>query len=125
MAGYKRVDRLNEEMQREIDAIIRNELGDPRISGMWSITRVDVTGDLRYAKGYISTLDDDHRKELLEALKGAAGFVRRELGKRMQIRYVPEILFQNDENIAYGVHIASVLKQVAKGEESDESVSGT
>ena len=119
MAGYKRVDRLNEEVQREVDQIIRNELNDPRISGMWSITRVEVTGDLRYAKVYISTLEDAHRKELLSALKGAAGMIRRELGRRMQIRYVPELLLINDENIAYGVHIASVLASVAKGEEKD------
>jgi ribosome-binding factor A len=62
-------------------------------------------------------LEDEKRKDLMAALKNAAGFVRRELGRRMQIRYIPEIQFVSDENIAYGVHIAQVLNQVAKGED--------
>lgn len=120
MAGYKRVDRLSEEIQREVDEIIRHDLRDPRIDGMWSITRAEVTGDLRYAKIYVSRLEDEKRTELLAALKHAAGMIRRELGRRMKIRYIPELLFISDENIAYGVHIAAVLKEVIKDEEREE-----
>ncbi|MBQ9326711.1 MAG: 30S ribosome-binding factor RbfA [Clostridia bacterium] len=120
MAGYKRVDRLSEEIQREVDEIIRHDLRDPRIDGMWSITRAEVTGDLRYAKIYVSCLEDEKRTELLAALKHAAGMIRRELGRRMKIRYIPELLFISDENIAYGVHIAAVLKEVIKDEEREE-----
>ena len=120
MAGYKRVDRLSEEIQREVDEIIRHDLRDPRIDGMWSITRAEVTGDLRYAKIYVSCLEDEKRTELLAALKHAAGMIRRELGRRMKIRYLPELLFISDENIAYGVHIAAVLKEVIKDEEREE-----
>ena len=115
--SYQRVDRLSEEVQKEVDDIIRHSLSDPRIDGTYSVTRVEVTRDLRYAKVYISVLEDEKRKDLMAALKNAAGFVRRELGRRMQIRYIPEIQFVSDENIAYGVHIAQVLNQVAKGED--------
>ena len=115
--SYQRVDRLSEEVQKEVDDIIRHSLSDPRIDGTYSVTRVEVTRDLRYAKVYVSVLEDEKRKDLMAALKNAAGFVRRELGRRMQIRYIPEIQFVSDENIAYGVHIAQGLNQVAKGED--------
>ena len=84
--SYQRIDRISEEVRREVDAIIRDELSDPRISGTFSVTRADVTGDLRYAKIYISVLEDDKRDGLMEALKNAKGYIRRALGKRRQIR---------------------------------------
>ena len=107
--SYQRIDRISEEVRREVDAIIREELHDPRISGTFSVTRAEVTGDLRYAKIYVSVLEDDLRDGLIEALKNAKGFIRRALGKRMIIRYTPELIFVSDRNIAYGVHIAKVL----------------
>ena len=109
--SYQRIDRISEEVRREVDAIIREELGDPRISGTFSITRAEVTGDLRYAKIYVSVLEDDRRDELMEALKKARGFIRHALGKRMIIRYTPELIFISDQNIEYGVHIAKVLAE--------------
>ena len=115
--SYQRIDRISEEVRREVDAIIREELGDPRISGTFSITRAEVTGDLRYAKIYVSVLEDDRRDELMEALKSAKGFIRRSLGKRMIIRYTPELTFVSDRNIAYGVHIAKVLADTMKPED--------
>ena len=69
--SYMRIDRISEEVRREVDAIIREELGDPRIGGTFSITRAEVTGDLRYAKIYVSVLEDDRRDDLMEALKSA------------------------------------------------------
>lgn len=114
MSSYQRIDRISEEVRREVDAIIREELGDPRIGGTFSITRAEVTGDLRYAKIYVSVLEDDRRDELLEALKSAKGFIRRSLGKRMIIRYSPELIFISDKNIEYGVHIAKVLADAVK-----------
>lgn len=116
--SYQRIDRISEEVRREVDEIIRDELGDPRISGTWSVTRAEVTGDLRYAKIYISVLEDEKRDGLMEALKKARGFIRRELGKRMTIRYTPELLFVSDRNIAYGVHIAQVLAETMGTEEN-------
>ena len=123
MNSYQRIDRISEEVRREVDAIIREELGDPRIGGTFSITRAEVTGDLRYAKIYVSVLEDDRREELLEALKSAKGFIRRSLGKRMSIRYSPELRFISDKNIEYGVHIAKVLADTIKPEKNaDEGV---
>jgi len=112
--SYQRIDRISEELRRELDEIIRGELGDPRIDGTWSITRAEVTGDLRYAKIYVSVLEDDRREGLLDALKNARGYLRRALGKRMVIRYTPELIFVNDKNIEYGVHIARVLADTMK-----------
>lgn len=114
--SYQRIDRISEEVRREVDAIIREELGDPRIGGTFSITRAEVTGDLRYAKIYVSVLEDDRREDLLEALKSAKGFIRRSLGKRMIIRYTPELIFISDKNIEYGVHIAKVLAETIRPE---------
>ena len=117
--SYQRIDRISEEVRREVDAIIREELGDPRIGGTFSITRAEVTGDLRYAKIYVSVLEDERRDDLMEALKSARGFIRRALGKRMIIRYTPELIFVSDRNIAYGVHIAKVLADTITSEDPD------
>ena len=100
-----------------MDAIIRDELSDPRIGGTFSVTRAEVTGDLRYAKIYISVLEDDKRDDLMAALKNAKGFIRRALGKRMIIRYTPELIFVSDKNIEYGVHIAKVLAETVGTED--------
>ena len=122
--SYQRIDRISEQVRREVDRIIREDLSDPRIQGTYSVTRADVTRDLRYAKIYVSILEEENRKPMMAALKKAAGFVRHQLGEQMIIRHAPEILFELDNNIEYGIHIASVLKQVQAeedaGEESDE-----
>ena len=113
---YQRIDRISEEVRREVDQIIRGELHDPRIDGTWAITRCEVTRDLRWAKIYVSVLEDERREPLMEALRGAAGYIRRALGKGLMLRYTPEIQFHSDSNIAYGVHIAQVLKEVGAAE---------
>ena len=118
--SYQRIDRISEEVRREVDAIIRDELHDPRISGTFSVTRADVTGDLRYAKIYISVFEDDKRDDLMAALKNAKGYIRRSLSKRMIIRYTPELTFVSDKNIEYGVHIAKVLADTLGTEESTD-----
>lgn len=119
--NFQRIDRISEEARRIIDQIIREDLKDPRISGTYSITRVDVTRDLSYAKVYVSVYEEDKKKDLIKALKGASGYIRRELGKRMVIRYSPELIFIEDNNIEYGVHIEDVLRRVNKSNENLES----
>ena len=101
-----RIGRINEEIQRELSDQLRR-LKDPRVSatGMVSITRVDTTGDLRYARIYVSTLDKARETEVLKGLKSAAGFLRRELGRALQLRYTPELQFIADDSIAHGAHI--------------------
>ena len=118
--SYQRIERISEEVRREVDRIIRDEVSDPRVTGTFSITRAEVTRDLRYAKIYVSVLEDDKREPLMKALRSAAGFVRHELGKQMVIRYAPEIQFVSDQNIAYGVHIAHVLAQAQKNQSENQ-----
>ena len=110
MANF-RIDRISEEVRHALDSIIR-EMNDPRISGTYCVTRADVTRDLRYAKVYISIMEDEKADGMMQALKKAAGFIRRELGYRAQLRYIPELIFVRDQNIAYGAHISQILRSV-------------
>ena len=125
MKEYQRIDRITEELRRELDAIIREEINDPRVDGTWSITRAEVTGDLRYAKVYVSVLEEEKRDKLMEALKNAKGYLRRALGRRMIIRSAPELIFVSDQNIEYGVHIAKVLAEtgISSRTEDEEETS--
>ena len=117
-----RIDMISEEVRREADRIIREDMHDPRLGGTYCITRAEVTRDLRYAKMYVSILEDDKAEGVIAALKSGAGFIRRELGHRLSLRYTPELLFVRDQNIAYGVHVAAVLRDIApKTEESDQN----
>lgn len=110
MAG-NRINRINDEIQKELSALFR-ELKDPRVSqGMVSITRVDTTADLRYAKIYVSALDKGQEKEILKGLKSASGYLRRELGHALQLRYTPELQFVGDDSIQHGAHILELLRQ--------------
>ena len=108
-----RIGRINEEIQRELASQLRR-LKDPRVSqvGMVSVTRVDTTGDLRYAKVFISVLDKSQEKDVLKGLKSAAGYLRHELGSRVDLRYTPELQFFIDDSIAYGAHILDMLNHV-------------
>lgn len=121
MASFDRIDRISQEAQKAIDAIIRDELNDPRIGGTWSIVRCEVTRDLRYCKVRISILEADRRKDMMSALTRAAGFVRRELGRRVDLRYVPEVIFELDTNIEYAARIDQMLKEAgSRGESNDD-----
>jgi len=105
-----RIGRINEEIQRELAALLRR-MKDPRLQkGMVSITAVDTTGDLRYAKVYVSCLNKEDEKETMRGLKSAAGYLRRELGTALDLRYTPELLFQVDDSIKQGAHILDVLR---------------
>ena len=114
-----RIGRINEEIQRELSEQLRR-LKDPRVSqtGMVSVTRVDTTGDLRYARVYISVLDKSQEKDVLKGLKSAAGFLRRELGRTLQLRYTPELQFLPDDSIQHGAHILEILRQVERQDEA-------
>ena len=113
-----RIGRINEEIQRELSEQLRR-LKDPRVSqtGMVSVTRVDTTGDLRYARVYISVLDKSQEKDVLKGLKSAAGFLRRELSRTLQLRYTPELQFLPDDSIQHGAHILEMLRDIERREE--------
>ena len=117
-----RIGRINEELQRELSDLIRS-LKDPRVQqSMVSVTKVEATGDLRYAKVYISVLDKDKAREVLKGLKSAGGFLRREIAGRLQLRYTPELVFVEDDSIAYGARMFDLLKSldIREDESHDE-----
>jgi ribosome-binding factor A len=116
--AYYRMNRISEEIRKEISDIIRTEVKDPRIAEMFTIVKTEVTGDLRYAKVYVSVLGtEEQSKSTLEGLKKAAGFIRRELGSRLDIRYTPELQFVLDHSIEYSVEISRKLNELRKEEE--------
>ena len=115
-----RIDMISEEIRLEADQIIREDMHDPRLGGTWCITRAEVTRDLRYAKMSVSILEDDKAEGVMAALKSGAGFIRRELTHRMKLRYTPELQFIHDRNIEYGVHVASLLRDIAPAAEDSE-----
>jgi len=104
-----RIGRINEEIQRELASLIPN-VKDPRVTGMISVTAVETTPDLRYAKVYVSVLDKASAKEVLKGLKSASGWLRRELGGALQLRYTPELSFVQDDSIDKGAHILEMLR---------------
>ena len=104
-----RIGRINEEIQRELASLIPN-VKDPRVTGMISVTAVDTTPDLRYAKIYISVLDKSDSAQVLKGLKSASGWLRRELGRALQLRYTPELTFVRDDSIGKGAHILDMLR---------------
>lgn len=123
MAKFKRIDRISEQIKKELSEVIRN-LKDPRIPLMTSVVAVDVTGDLRYAKAYISVMgDEETKREALNGLRSAAGYIRREIGSRVQLRTTPEFSFEADNSIEHGAHINELLHRVI-GPERGEAEGG-
>lgn len=112
----RRNSRLSGEMKKVISEVIRNEVKDPRLSTLVSVTDVYVTEDLKYAKVYISVYGDID--QTLEALKSAKGFIRKEVGSRIKMRITPELLFEKDESIEKGIYMSSLIDKVIKEEES-------
>ena len=110
-----RIGRINEEIQRELANLIRT-VKDPRVHGLVSITAVDTTSDLRYAKVYVSVLDRSDVNEVVRGLKSAGGYLRRELGRALSLRYTPELVFQADDSIDKGTHILKLLNDIERKE---------
>ena len=105
-----RIGRIHEEIQRELSGLMRS-LKDPRLqSGLLTITHVDTTPDLRYSRIFVSALDKSQEKEMLKGLKSAAGYLRRELGAALKLRYTPELQFVGDDSIQQGAHILEMLR---------------
>ena len=115
-----RISRINEDLQREISALIRT-LKDPRVQqSMVSVTKVEATGDLRWAKVYISVLDKEKSKETIKGLKSAGGFMRREIASRLHLRYTPELVFEEDQSMEYGARMFDLLRSLEIKEERHE-----
>ena len=119
----KRINRINEEIQKELSALLRT-VKDPRVQDtMISITRVETTPDLRYTKVYVSFLQEERVKDAMAGLKSAAGYLRRQLGHNLQLRYSPEIVWSEDDSITYGARMLKLINslEVKHDEDSDES----
>ena len=105
-----RIGRINEEIQRELSGLLRT-VKDPRVAdALLTITHVDTTSDLRYSRIYISAMDRTDEKDLMRGLKSASGYLRHELGQRLQLRYTPELTFVRDDSIDQGAHILDMLR---------------
>ena len=123
--SQQRIGRINEEIQKELSAKIRT-LKDPRVQdAMISITGVETTGDLRYAKVYISVLQKEKGKDVLKGLKSAGGFLRREIGSKLQLRYTPELVFELDDSIDKGAKMYALLNSLnIEKDRTDEESDG-
>ena len=123
-----RTARISEEIKRELSQMIREEVKDPRVKGLISVTDVETTNDIRYAKVFVSILSDSETSKLtLQVLEKAAGYLRSELAKRLQLRYTPELLFKFDSSLEYGSKINQILSEIkdastdiTKEEKADE-----
>ena len=117
-----RIARINEEIQKELSNLLRT-VKDPRVQNtMISITHVETTPDLRYTKVYVSFLQEERVKDAMAGLKSAGGYLRRELGRNLQLRYAPEIVWSLDDSITYGAKMLKLINSLEIGhEETDES----
>ncbi|MBM3275437.1 MAG: 30S ribosome-binding factor RbfA [Candidatus Sericytochromatia bacterium] len=115
----QRADRIGEAIKRLVSELLQRRLKDSRITGMVSITDVEVSGDLRHAKVFVSIYGNEESQKLtMEGLKSASGMVRSEVGKSLGLRFAPEIQFRLDTSIERGAKIAAILQQI-KGERTD------
>ncbi|MPW25832.1 30S ribosome-binding factor RbfA [Alkalibaculum sp. M08DMB] len=115
-----RIQKINETLKQELSYLIRN-LKDPRLNNdILSVIRVEATGDLRYAKVYISIFQEDgNKKQVLEILTKSSGYLRKQIGKKLTTHYTPELLFEIDSSIEYGAHIGELLKKLDKSEKEN------
>ena len=116
----KRIDRINEEIQKELASLLRT-VKDPRVQDtMISITRVETTPDLRWAKVYASFLQEDRAADAIKGLKSASGYLRRELGHALKLRYTPELQWALDDSITYGAKMLALINSLDTGDNTDE-----
>ena len=115
-----KLGRTNDDIQRVLSTLLR-DIKDPRVQqGMISVTRVDTTGDLRYSKVWLSVLGLRDEREFKKGLKSASGWLRRELGSSLSLRYTPELVFELDHSIEYGAHISEVISSLDIKHDEDE-----
>ena len=116
-----RIGRINEEIQKELSSCIRN-LKDPRVQDtMISITRVETTPDLRYTKVYVSFLQEDKAQGAMKGLQSAAGYLRRQLGSNLKLRYAPEIVWALDDSITYGAKMLNLINSLNVRHDDEEA----
>ena len=121
MSSHLRIEKLQELIKQEVGKMLLYDIKDPRI-GFVTVTDVEMTGDLREAKIYVSIMGNDEQiKNSMEGLHSALGFIRREIGKRIRLRFTPEISFAPDKSLDYSEHIQKILLQIEKERDSVEN----
>jgi len=114
MKSNNRISRINDEILKEVSTILRTEVKDPRIGIMTTVIRVDTTQDLKYCKVYISVLgDEEDKKNVMQGLKNANGFIRRLIAQRVNLRMTPEFTFKLDESTEYAVHMSTLINKIS------------
>ena len=115
-----RLNRINEDIQRVLSALLPR-VKDPRVQqGMLTVTSVETTGDLRYAKVYLSVLGQVDEKELRRGLRSAAPWLRRELGSSLSLRYTPELIFERDRSIEQGARLSQLIREIREQQKEEE-----
>ena len=109
-----RLNRINEELRKELSQIIGYELKNPNVTGMISVTKVKITPDFKYAKVYVSILNAKNVQKTMEGLKLSSGFIRSQIAKTINLRITPELVFELDDSLDYGEKIDSILKELNK-----------
>ena len=113
-SNSNRMNKIDEELRKEISSIISLELKNPRLTGLISVTKVKTTPDLRFAKVYVTMINEKSKKENLAILKQSSGYIRSGIAKKVNLRTTPELIFEFDESLEYGAKIDEILKDITK-----------
>lgn len=113
-SNSNRMNKIDEELRKEIGTIISTELKNPHLTGLISVTKVKTTPDFRFARVYVSMINEKSKKENLSILKQSSGYIRSAIAKRINLRTTPELVFEFDESIEYGSRIDEILKDITK-----------
>lgn len=114
-----RLNRINEELKKELSQIISYELKNPNVTGMISVTKVKITPDFKYAKIYVSILNSKNVKKTMDGLKESSGFLRSKIAKNINLRVAPELVFELDDSLEYGERIDTILKELNKDKKEE------
>ena len=116
-----RTERIEEEIKKVASKVIGQELKDPRLTGLISITKVSVTRDLKYCKIFVSMLGTDNTSDAMNALKSGSGIVRKAIGNNIRMHSTPEVIFEFDNSIEYGAHIQNVINELGIKHDEEET----
>jgi ribosome-binding factor A len=117
----RRTERLDSVIQQEISQLLREQVNDPRLSSLISITKVSTSSDLRHTKVFISSIGDNvDKKEILQGFTAASGFLRRQLATRLQLKHMPELSFQFDDSIERAANLLRLIDEIASKDAENE-----
>lgn len=121
MKSNNRINRINDEISRELSVILRTEVKDPRIGVMTTVVRSQTTSDLKFCKVYVSIMgNDDEKKEVMQGLKNAASFIRHLIAERINLRHTPELTFIIDDSLEYSIKMSKLINEVSKNTKSGD-----